>query len=651
MPTPPDEVDGHADETTADVHATNSAWRRRVPTQSTAVDWLIPTLVAVALLGPALRPGVIFNLDLILTPDLDTPSGFWGLGPELPRRLPLWLPISWLSSIIPATVTGKALMVAAFVVPWVGMARLTSRMSSPSRSVGRLASHAAGALYSLSPFILTRAAVGHFNVTVPHAVLPWVLPILIRPGRRPSSTFLACFAMGFAGHSGGSLAIAVVVVAIVCGRRERSFRALLVAASAQATWLVPGLAVLAANPIHMASGNAFPTAAAGLLGFARLSAGGGFWNAYFQIGSTGAVVAGCGAMLVALGIVGTRSISKEFRVPLVALGVLGWFVAAGSAIPKVDTALFWINDNVLGGVWREGHRVLTLHLLWLAPAAAVGGNSIYVWCLARRRWTLAAGPAAIMPLAIAALLAAPALWGLGGQVSAHRLPATWSLARAAIESHPGTVLALPWYQYFNLTIDDSPVRRVLNPLPLYLGGDVLSSSDNGLQKDVREYGDPRENTADALVAQLARGDQISGGLAELGVRWVMALNVIGIDDYDALAGDVGLEPVVDADGVSLYRVIAWPGAAVNVDGDPVSVSSTGPALATLDSTDSVIWARAGSDGWRRGWQEATITSSGLVGLAGGDGPVWNVATIPALLGQIVPTVVVVVVLFRRRKSG
>ena len=111
--------------------------------------------------------------------------------------------------------------------------------------------------------MLTRAAVGHFNVTWPHAVLPWVLPALLRPGRRLSSTFLAALALGFAGHFGGSVALVVVAVGVVsswiAGERDHWWQAILVALAAQAPWLVPGLVVSATNDVQMAGGAALCT--------------------------------------------------------------------------------------------------------------------------------------------------------------------------------------------------------------------------------------------------------------------------------------------------------------------------------------------------------------------------------------------------------
>ncbi len=614
------------------------------PRRRTAAEWFGPTAVAVLMLGPALGPGVLFNLDLILTPKLETPLGFWGLGPELPRRLPLWLPISWLSGLVSATVVGKLLLVALFVLSWVGMARLTKRISIAATPY---TCHVAGALYALSPFVLTRAAVGHFNVTMPHAVLPWVLPVLLRPGRRPSSTFVACFAMGFAGHFGGSVALTVIVVAILCGRRERWLSAFFVGVCAQAPWIVPGVLVSVTNHINMASGSAFPTDAVGLSGLARLSAGGGFWNTYFQVGGSGLVVTVVGVVLLTLGVIGTHDVADETRRALVALGVLGWFVAAASAIRGVSSVFLWVDDHMLAGIWREGHRMLTLHLLWLAPAASLGGQRLYEICRRRRDLAVWAGPALVMPLALAVLLAVPGLWGLGGQLSASPLPQSWRQTRDTIDHEPGTVLALPWFQYFNLSVDHGPVRRVLNPLPLYLGGDVLASSDNGLQQGVHETGDAREVSATALVTSLVSGNAIGSELGDLGVRWIVMLKTVHQSKYSALGSDTGVRLVINTDDIALYEVLSWQGAAVDSDGRAVALHSAGPAFATLDSSEALVLSRPGSDGWMRGMRFATTTPDGLLSLPAGTGPLWNIATIPAVLAQLIPSYVVAMLMLRR----
>ena len=58
--------------------------------------------MAVVVLGPALKPGSLLNLDLVFTPRMPVPRGIWGLGPELSRRIPLGVLVAcgllWLAS-------------------------------------------------------------------------------------------------------------------------------------------------------------------------------------------------------------------------------------------------------------------------------------------------------------------------------------------------------------------------------------------------------------------------------------------------------------------------------------------------------------------------------------------------------------------------
>jgi len=618
-----------------------SGWRMAV------LAWMVPVVAGLIVLGPALAPGSLFNLDLVLVPHLDLPNGFWGLGPELPRRLPLWVPISWLSPLIPATVSGKALMLAVFVLAWAGMARL-------ARSFGARWAFVAGALYALSPFVLTRTAVGHFMVTVPLAVLPWVLPVLLRPGRSLSRTFLGAAALSLGGHFGGSIAVSIVVVALLCGERKRWGWALLVTVAAQGAWLVPALAVASAGDANLAPGAVFGTDASGAMGLLRLSAGGGFWNTYFQVGLGSAAQTVAGLVLVVLAVFGTRSIVGWARRPMVALAVIGWLVSAASTMAGFSAVLEWFTGTTIGAVWREPQRVLVLYLVWLAPAAVLGAQRGYDAALASPKWLWSAGALALLPALIAAVLVAPGVWGVGGQLRAESVPSSWNAARTLVRGQPGTVLALPWFQYYNQQLDGGPVRRVLNPMPLFLGGDVLAASNNGLEAGVRERADPREPVADAVVHAMTDQHTPPGrALAALGVRWVVLQKTVHLNDYAALSVDPDLEVKVDDDAIAVYEVKGWTGEAFDAtSGEPVATSGSGPAWVHIDDTagHDVIWNHPASGGWRRGWSAAAATPDGRVRFAPGDGMVWNVATLPSLMAQCVVLVLIIVAGWRVRRS-
>lgn len=605
---------------------------RSVPdvVRRSAREVALPLVAAVVVLGPALGPGALFNLDLVVVPRLDVPSGFWGLGPELPRRTPFWVPIAALSHLVPATLIVKAVLVAVFVGAWLGMARFT-------RLVGGRWAHSAAALYAFSPFVLTRTAVGHLMVTVPLAILPWALPHLLRPGRRLRSTYLAAFALGCAGHFGGSLALAVVAVALVVGERARWWQALGLTLVAQGTWLVPSLFLWPDGGARISSADVFATDLNGWAGALVLSAGGGFWNTYYQVQGPLLITTVAGLVLLGFAVVGSRQIEPSLRRPLLVVGVIGWFVPALTAATWLPAADAVTSVATLGGIWRESQRVLVLHLVWLAPAAVIGAERLARAAERSRGLAWLGGTASVTVPAVAVVLASPGLWGIGGQLAAVPLPTGWEETRDTVRAEPGTVLALPWNQYYNQTYDDGRVRRVLDPMPLFLGGDVLASSDNGLQNGVQEVADPREPFAERAVELLTEADPGFGDeLVDLGVRWVVLHKSIDPERYAPLADDPALELVIDEPTIGLYRVRGWAGEFVTSAGSAVDATTLGDVVARLDGPEyeSVTWQRAGGPGWMIGWRRATTTDHGLLRLPSGSGLVWNLATVPSVLAVI-----------------
>ncbi len=605
----------------------------------------IPFVLALVVIGPGLGPGSLFNLDLIAVPQLDIPRGFWGLGPELPRRTPFWVPIAWASGVVPATLAVKVVMIAVFVSAWCGMRRWAA-------SLGVRWAACAGALYAFSPFVLTRTAVGHMMITVPLAILPWVMPTLLRPGRRLGRTYLAAVALGLSGHFGGSLAILVMVASLARGRNERWGWALLVVLVAQAPWLVPGLLVAVPGGADIATGAAFTSNFASPLDVLGLSAGSGFWNSYYQVGGGGVLMVVLGAVLLGLGLVGTRHLPDGVRGPLVVLGAFGWLLPALGGLRPLESVMDAITSTMTGGVWRESQRVLVVHLLWLAPAAMLGAQHLVERCTQRERTWWMSGPISLCVPVVTVVLAVPGVWGIGGQLDAVAIPSGWEDARRVVRAEPGTVLALPWYQYYNQRYDDGRVRRVLSPLPLYFGGDVLASSDNGLEADVRERGDPREETAAKAVSTMVEGaDPLSVGLEGLGVRWVALHSTLEISDYSALSLDPGLREVIRTPDIVLFEVVSWRSAFVTPNGEAVTSTRFGEFAAVVDGDagDVVVWNHPAGPGWRIGGVAADSTSDGLVLFERSDGVVWNMATPPAVLSAVATVIAAIVVAGRDRR--
>jgi hypothetical protein len=252
---------------------------------------------------------------------------------------------------------------------------------------------------------------------------------------------------------------------------------------------------------------------------------------------------------------------------------------------------------------------------------------------------------------VAVVLALPGLWGIGGQLHAETIPAGWEKTRSIVRSSPGTVLTLPWYQYYNQQIDGGRVRRVLNPMPLFLGGDVLAASNNGLQASVQERTDPREPTADTAVrAMVLSRTPIGSSMASLGVRWVVLQKAVHLEDYVTLASDPGLRVVVDSPDIALYAVVDWSGQAQMGDGAAIGVERTTPALVRFVGGDgaAVVWNHPASGGWRRGGSTGVATADGRLSFPAGSGRAWNVATVPSLLAQWCTLVAVLMIGWRVR---
>ena len=595
-------------------------------------------------LGPALAPGGILHLDFVLLPHAPVPSGFWGLGPELPRRTPMLLPLAWLDPLIGSVIAGKALAVASLAGAFAGACNL-------ARAVPAVWRASAGLLYALSPFALTRLAVGHLFVLAAMAILPWVAPWLLNPRNHPRRVYLGAFALALTGVLGGVFALVLAATGSTrLGGWAARTRMLATALVAQAPWLAPGLVVWLQGA-NVAGSRAFSTDLGGVGGPLRLLAGQGFWQRSFQVGgATGLAMPVLGVVVALLALLGHRRLDREVRTPLAVVAAisLAWVLLSGTS---ATAGLYERLTSLPGGAaLREGQRAMPLFLLWAAPAAALGGG-----VLADRLRRLPE-LARVLPTVAALALVGPVLWGAGGQLRSTQVPADWERARDLVRAAPGTVLALPWFQYLDLEVAGG--ARVLNPLPLWLGGDVLTASNprlpggSGVERD-----DPREASADALVAANLRGTPVSEGLAALGVRWIVVLRdgdlirgvPIGVLHATALAEDAGLRHVLAGRTVDVFEVLGWRGQVVETaTGAPVAIHPIVGPIARLDASGKAIWARPGAGGWLRGWSAAHTAPNGLVVLPAGSGWVWYWPSSIVLISYIA-TLSVVAFLCRNRQ--
>jgi hypothetical protein len=578
--------------------------------QSTRLRAAAPLLagaaLAVLVLGPALAPGSLLNLDLVFTPTIPVPRGVWGLGPELSRRVPLGVVLAWASAIVGGPVAGKALLGVALAAAFAGAWRLVPTLGMPARL-------GAGLLYAASPFTLTRVAVGHWSVVAVMAVRPWAMPVLLRPGDDIRRTWLWSVAIGATGITGGMFGAVLVASGLVADRGRRAAKVLVVFLVAQLPWLVPGIFTVGAagplsDPRHYATHVSVPW------GVLRLVAGGGFWRDPSQLGARGAGGALLGAALLGLAVMGARRLPAAWRGRLTGAAAVGIAFALASGLPGVRSLFADLTTTTVGGALRDSQRLLGLFVVWMAPAAALGAA----------RLASQAGPALqptleVLPAVAGAVLAAPGLWGAGGALEPTAFPTGWAQARAQVHSQPGPVLALPWHEYLNLRFAGG--RRVLNPVPDYFGGDVLASSNPEFadSPNAREQGDPREQHVPPLLDGL---DHASDSLRSLGIRWVVVLHEVDWGRYAAIERDAGLEHAVATPSLDLYRVRDWRGPVVDDASHRLPIHTVVAPWSWVGASGPATWTRPAASGWMRGTSSTRSTATGLLRLPAGRGPVW-----------------------------
>jgi len=578
--------------------------------------WLVGLAAALLVVGPGLGRGAWLNVDLVVTDVTPVPRGVWGLGPELPRRVPFALPFAWLSALVPGALPWKLAVVAALASCTAGTWRLVARWAPTSSPLVRAG---AGLIAGVGPFATTRLGAGHLGMTFALGLLPWALPALLRPLERPARTVLWAVALGVTGPFGGTVALPVLAAGLLGagawrpGRRRAALRAALGALVAQGPWLVPTV-VVAAQGTDIPSAGDFPTDLSGPGGVLRLLAGHGFWRTPSQIGGAqGWEVAVGGLALAVLAVAGWRRLDEDLRVPVGLVGVVGLLGAASSSVPGLDALVEALVDTPAGAAVREGQRLLALWVVVAAPLAALGAEA-----LARRVGPGLRPVVVAVPLVLAVLGAGPALWGVGGALEPVVLPPAWSEVRAAVHDDPGTVLVLPWQAYPGLAVTEG--RPVVSPLGVYLGCDVLASSDPGFGDGRRERADDREARAEAAAAGLADGRDVHDDLVALGVRWVVTVPNQGRRVDPEAPTPAGLRPVVVTEEISLHEVAGWAPARRSSDGTAVAVDRpVAPVLRTDDA--AVVVAAPGSGGWRRDGRSRT-TEHGLLALPDGARTAW-----------------------------
>lgn len=535
----------------------------RVPPERVlrGLAYLWITLLAIAIVAPALAPGFALSYDLVFTPRQDLLPGSIGVGSGLPRAVPQDAVVAIVETVVPGAIVEKLVLASILVLVGTGMMRLLN-----STGAGVVAATVAMA----NPFVAQRLVIGHWGFLLAYSLVPWALVVagrLRRDGDPWGGVRLLLLVAAASLTPSGSLMVSVLAVppALAPGSRLSPLHRVLLAGGVMAIWLPWLLPAMLHPDVGFIDPDgtdvfAFRADAPGGEMLSALS-GGGIWNAEVVLASRGTVLSTIMVFaLLALAAMGVPLLWRAHR------GTVTWWalvavIGLGGALASAWVGGAWgaaIESLPGGGLARDAHKLLGPWVLLLAAGAGEGGHRVA--SLARERGARVAIVAAIavVPLACQPDL----LWGAGGRLAAVEYPDDWSEVRATVSTseRAGDVLSLPWtpFRRFGWNAD----RTVLDPAPRWLprttvvADDLTVSTPEGLV--VVSGDDPRSQQIQAaLDAKAPVADLLPG----LGIGW--ALVAKGTPGF--VPELPGWDLVWSGDELDLYAAPTSPAALARPD--------------------------------------------------------------------------------------
>ncbi len=522
----------------------------------TALVASAPLLLGIVLAAGVCYPfagGRLLQLDFISGPHSPiVPAEAFGLNGALTGGVPFAVACNLLDrflgqagSVIPAVIF--------FPLATTGTARLLRAVVLPARL-------GAGLLYVVNPFVFDRLYVGQLGVLLGYALLPFAVDALLAAAQRPHRVARA------AGWSAAAVMMsehfAWILVPVTAGilltRAHRGPASLRLAgaalgAAAIGSYLLVAPVLVGTSPAGaIAQLAAYRTQADPRFGLLVNVAG---LYGFFRPGPIEPknLISGWPAVLAALLLVVALGYAAVLRDParrrdglaVLVAGVAGYFLALGDQGPT--GALFRLAyEHVPGFVMmREPDKFAALTALayacglgwgidWLASRS--GGRGARIGAIAL---------AGVLPLTYTPNL----LGGLGGQVRASTVPASWSVAERLVGS--GTVLFLPWSEYFPTPFTGQ--RMIANPAARYFTGTVLTGQDPGSGFAFAGE-DPEHVFLDRVIGPTADPRTTQAALAGLGVRFVVVAKVADWRDFADVVDVPGIRLAYSSPTLDLYTV-------------------------------------------------------------------------------------------------
>ena len=561
-------------------------------------------LIGVAVCIPFFGGGRLFLLD-------------WSIGPTTPiistNTLGLYGGLT--SGVVGTMLTGVLNWALGSVATWLLFLLFfpTAFLGISRLAGGSLTSRiAAGVLYTLNPFVFNRLFVGHIDLLIGYALLPFAVQSALRVqgplwryGLRVSLWWAALTSL--TPHFSWIYGVVVLVVAIVAASkgaiRESALRLSVTVTSffiMSMYILLPHFATTLATQNGTSSLALYQTSGdprfglfgnvAGLYGFWRLGPGPnlpknlisgwpflylaillvavtGAWVALRRPRPTSAADTDTSEEVTAPSPLSTLLLSEPPRTSaepstnrafaatsLLAVGVIGYLLALGSQGPT--GALFrWCYVHVpFFSIMREPQKFLML--LALAYAVFFGWGISHISRLATSTNATRAAMAALL-LGIALPLGyTPTMFnGLSAQIAPSHVPSGYREANRLMGNGAGSVLALPWHLYLSYPFTNN--RVVANLTPSLLNRNVISG-DNVEAGGIETQSTSLESKY--LAALYTRGSTLKhfGALiAPLGIQYVALSKTVDWPAYLWLTHQGDLKMILDTSSLEVWKNLAY----------------------------------------------------------------------------------------------
>lgn len=536
-----------------------------------ASDWFAPilffTLIGMLILGPALRYGFIFLLDMPWPQHFQL-SDFTAGNASL---LPISVILTVLNKIIPAWVLQKILLVGIITMAGFSMYRMHRHLRVP-----RSRRYAAGLLYACNPFVLERLAGGQWLLLWGYAMVPFFVSRLLMFAKDPIRRNAVRLGLLYALYPVVSVhwwymltlftaPLAIHWLYIRLRQKSTNKKALLgyVASTCAAValinyrWIVDVVqGVSKVTTISTADFRVFATAGEGMFGaVGNVISLYGFWQRLYVMPSDHGLVAWTlPLLLLALTVAGaSRMYERHGRVALYpfALLPLVMILAAGFGSP-VTMPLTSIFVRIIPGYagLRDTAKLVGLiafiYALYLpAGLAQLQAELKKIWSLLGNRRFVSGSFMAIFTVVMLS-----GLWGLGSQLRAYPYPHGWAEAETYLQVQGAKkIVVLPWRGYINLRFANDTFAA--NPARLYFTPEVIQSrSVNNLILDTAQ----QDTEYDALATELLRGSAQAalGAYQQKGIEFVVLLKTADWQNYSYRLHDK--TPVYENDDIAVYKL-------------------------------------------------------------------------------------------------